>query len=276
MHTGRPRRRGGVTATPGPGTARAGPCATAPRRPRRRHRHGDGLAGGQPGDPPLDLGRAVGHAGIHRRGRSVSLGVDLPDRARRRDLRANDLTCEQPAGPASPHRADPRRREPRPPAARPAPSRASRRTVAPTARPRPPPPGRPRAPGSRCALIPAWHAPSSGSRSSQRPDDPAVQSMLVELGLEDQEHYDHPRESREEIAARTGPIAPHFHGENVVLWRATENGRAAGPLLVRPLRPRQRAGGRGGRALRASPTPGARGWRPPWWGRRCASSGSGR
>jgi len=62
----------------------------------------------------------------------------------------------------------------------------------------------------------------------ERPDDPAVQSMLVELGLEDQEHYDHPRESREEIAAHTGPIAPHFRGENVVLLARAEDGRALG------------------------------------------------
>ncbi len=62
----------------------------------------------------------------------------------------------------------------------------------------------------------------------ERPDDPAVQSMLVELGLEDQEHYDHPRESREEIAAHTGPIASHFRGENVVRVARAGDGSALG------------------------------------------------
>jgi ribosomal protein S18 acetylase RimI-like enzyme len=52
--------------------------------------------------------------------------------------------------------------------------------------------------------------------------------MLVDLGLEDQEHYDHPRESREEIAAHTGPIAPRFQGENVILVARAEDGRALG------------------------------------------------
>ena len=107
--------------------------------------------------------------------------------------------------------------------------------------------------GRDCALVcsdPCVAPPELRIEILERPDDPAVQSMLVELGLEDQEHYDHPRETRDEIAAHTGPMAPSFLGENVMLVARAEDGRAAGPLLVRPLRPRQRAGGRGGRALR--------------------------
>jgi ribosomal protein S18 acetylase RimI-like enzyme len=64
--------------------------------------------------------------------------------------------------------------------------------------------------------------------SLQRPDDPEVLALLVELGLEDQERYDHPQETREEIAARTGPIALRFVGENVVLVARDETGRALG------------------------------------------------
>jgi len=62
----------------------------------------------------------------------------------------------------------------------------------------------------------------------QRPDDPEVLALLVELGLEDQARYDHPQESREEIAARTGPLAPHFRGDNVVFVARDPAGHAAG------------------------------------------------
>jgi ribosomal protein S18 acetylase RimI-like enzyme len=61
-----------------------------------------------------------------------------------------------------------------------------------------------------------------------RPDDPDVHRLLVELGLEDQERYDHPRDTRQEIAARTGPIAPSFRGENVVLVARGQTGHAIG------------------------------------------------
>ena len=62
----------------------------------------------------------------------------------------------------------------------------------------------------------------------QRPDDPDIQRMLVELGLEEQERYDHPRETRDEIAGRTGPLEPHFRGENVVFVARDETGHALG------------------------------------------------
>jgi ribosomal protein S18 acetylase RimI-like enzyme len=62
----------------------------------------------------------------------------------------------------------------------------------------------------------------------QRPDDPEVLALLVELGLEDQQRYDHPQETREEIAGRTGPLMSHFQGENVVFVARSEDGRAVG------------------------------------------------
>jgi ribosomal protein S18 acetylase RimI-like enzyme len=71
-------------------------------------------------------------------------------------------------------------------------------------------------------------APPLRIETLQRPDDPEVLALLVELGLEDQERYDHPRESREEIVARTGPLAPHFRGENVVFVARDQNGNAIG------------------------------------------------
>jgi ribosomal protein S18 acetylase RimI-like enzyme len=62
----------------------------------------------------------------------------------------------------------------------------------------------------------------------QRADDPEVLALLVELGLEDQERYDHPRETRDELAARTGPLEPHFQGDNVVFVARDEKGHAVG------------------------------------------------
>jgi ribosomal protein S18 acetylase RimI-like enzyme len=60
------------------------------------------------------------------------------------------------------------------------------------------------------------------------PDDPGIRLLLVELGLEDQEHYDHPRETREELEARTGPLHRSFSGENVVFAARDGEGRAVG------------------------------------------------
>ena len=45
-----------------------------------------------------------------------------------------------------------------------------------------------------------------------RPEDPDVHRLLVELGLEEQERYGHPRETREEIAARTLPHRAQLPG----------------------------------------------------------------
>jgi len=60
------------------------------------------------------------------------------------------------------------------------------------------------------------------------PGDPDVRRMLVELALEDQERYDHPQETREEIAARTVGVPPSFQGENVILVSYDDGGRALG------------------------------------------------
>jgi ribosomal protein S18 acetylase RimI-like enzyme len=62
----------------------------------------------------------------------------------------------------------------------------------------------------------------------QRLDDPEVLRMLVELGLEDQGRYDHPQETRDEIAGRTGPLESHFRGENVAFVARDEAGHAVG------------------------------------------------
>ena len=62
----------------------------------------------------------------------------------------------------------------------------------------------------------------------EQPDDPDVRRMLVELGLEDQERYDHPQETGEEIAARTVGVPPSFLGENVVLVAHDATDRAVG------------------------------------------------
>jgi ribosomal protein S18 acetylase RimI-like enzyme len=70
--------------------------------------------------------------------------------------------------------------------------------------------------------------PSVRIETLQRPDDPEVLALLVELGLEDQERYDHPKETREEIAGRTGPLAPSFRGENVVFVARDEKDHAIG------------------------------------------------
>jgi ribosomal protein S18 acetylase RimI-like enzyme len=61
-----------------------------------------------------------------------------------------------------------------------------------------------------------------------RPDDPDVHRLLVELALEDQEGYAHPRESREGIDQRTGPIARRFVGENRLFVAREADGRVAG------------------------------------------------
>lgn len=47
-------------------------------------------------------------------------------------------------------------------------------------------------------------------------DEPAVRELLVALELEEQERYDHPRRSREEIAATQPPLRTTFVGENHV------------------------------------------------------------
>jgi len=59
-------------------------------------------------------------------------------------------------------------------------------------------------------------------------DDAAVRALLVDLEFEEQERYDHPRRSREEIAHTTPPLRPTFTGENCVLVARDESGSPLG------------------------------------------------
>jgi ribosomal protein S18 acetylase RimI-like enzyme len=52
--------------------------------------------------------------------------------------------------------------------------------------------------------------------------------MLTELALDEQERYDHPRRSAEEVAGSTSVPRPHFTGENHVLVARDDDGEATG------------------------------------------------
>jgi ribosomal protein S18 acetylase RimI-like enzyme len=58
-------------------------------------------------------------------------------------------------------------------------------------------------------------------------NDPEVAAMLVDLTLAEQEHYDHPRETREEVDRRLR-VEPTFTGENHLLIARDANGHAVG------------------------------------------------
>ncbi len=58
---------------------------------------------------------------------------------------------------------------------------------------------------------------------SRGSDDPAILDMLADLIAAEQGHYDHPRETRDEIRARLRP-ASRFAGENHVLVARSEEG----------------------------------------------------
>lgn len=58
-------------------------------------------------------------------------------------------------------------------------------------------------------------------------DDHAVRQLLVDLTLEEQEHYAHPQESREEVSRRMR-VAPGFSGENHFLVARDSDGVALG------------------------------------------------
>jgi ribosomal protein S18 acetylase RimI-like enzyme len=62
-------------------------------------------------------------------------------------------------------------------------------------------------------------------------EDPEVARMLVDLTLDEQEHYDHPRESREQVQRRLR-IAPTFTGENHLLVARGDGGEALGVCWV--------------------------------------------
>jgi len=57
-------------------------------------------------------------------------------------------------------------------------------------------------------------------------DEPAVRAMLVELALEEQERYHHPRQTRDQIDAGLPPLRPHFTGENHILVAREQSSEA--------------------------------------------------
>ncbi|HEY2703506.1 MAG TPA: GNAT family N-acetyltransferase [Candidatus Dormibacteraeota bacterium] len=59
-------------------------------------------------------------------------------------------------------------------------------------------------------------------------DDVEVRAMLTELALDEQERYDHPRLSAEEVAGGTALPRHHFTGENHLLVARDQAGAAAG------------------------------------------------
>lgn len=61
--------------------------------------------------------------------------------------------------------------------------------------------------------------------------DAEVAEMLVELTLAEQVHYDHPRESRDEVDRRLR-VAPGFTGENHLLVARDASGHAVGVCWV--------------------------------------------
>ena len=61
--------------------------------------------------------------------------------------------------------------------------------------------------------------------------DAEVAAMLVDLTLAEQVHYDHPRESREEVERRLR-VAPRFSGENHLLVARDAAGHAVGVCWV--------------------------------------------
>ena len=61
--------------------------------------------------------------------------------------------------------------------------------------------------------------------------DPEVAAMLVDLTLAEQDHYDHPRESGDDVRRRLR-VAPGFSGENHLLVARDAAGRAVGVCWV--------------------------------------------
>lgn len=62
-------------------------------------------------------------------------------------------------------------------------------------------------------------------------NDPDVVAMLVDLTLDEQEHYDHPPETRDQVERRLH-VAPHFTGENRVFVARRPDGAALGVCWV--------------------------------------------
>lgn len=61
--------------------------------------------------------------------------------------------------------------------------------------------------------------------------DPEVAALLVELTLDEQEHFDHPRETRDEVVRRLR-VEPTFVGENHLLVARDDAGHAVGLCWV--------------------------------------------
>jgi len=62
-------------------------------------------------------------------------------------------------------------------------------------------------------------------------DDPEVAAMLVDLALQEQDHYTHPRETRAEVERRLS-AAPTFTGENHLLVARDGGGHPVGVCWV--------------------------------------------
>lgn len=73
--------------------------------------------------------------------------------------------------------------------------------------------------------------PSQAARIEEldHDDDAGVRALLVDLALEEQERYDHPRQSRQQIERGLRPLRRRFVGENHVLVARSPEGR---PLAV--------------------------------------------
>lgn len=59
-------------------------------------------------------------------------------------------------------------------------------------------------------------------------DDPEVAALLVDLALDEQDRYDHPRRTRRQIESATAEIPARFQGENVVLVARERSGGVVG------------------------------------------------
>jgi ribosomal protein S18 acetylase RimI-like enzyme len=62
-------------------------------------------------------------------------------------------------------------------------------------------------------------------------EDAEVRAMLVDLALAEQQHFDHPEETPEQLSARLS-TAPRFTGENHILVARTSDGQALGLCWV--------------------------------------------
>jgi ribosomal protein S18 acetylase RimI-like enzyme len=59
-------------------------------------------------------------------------------------------------------------------------------------------------------------------------EDAAVRALLIDLALDEQERYRHPRQSREQIDRGMPPLRARFTGENCVLVARDRQGSALG------------------------------------------------